>query len=149
MKLNNHNNSAITGKRGEYQVIGKLMQEGFIVYTPILDIGVDCIIKNDKGRLIEIQIKTRNKGTDLKMKKQFIIKKQLKCDVNFFICCYFIDTGEIWFIPSYKFKQLSKIENGFTILTMDLETEKDLLSYKDERGIGLLKHEEPHYEQKK
>jgi len=139
---------AITGKRGEYQIIGKLMQEGFIVYTPVLDCdGVDCVIKNEKGRLIEIQIKTRNKGEGYN--KQFIIKRPLKCDVNFFICCYLLDKEEVWFIPPYLFQKLSTIENGSTILTMDLEKEKELLSYKGERGIMVLKNEEPSYDEKK
>ena len=139
---------AITGKRGEYEIITKLMSEGFLVYTPVLDIdGVDCIIKNDKGRLIELQIKTRNKGDGYN--KQFIVKRQLKCNLNFFICCYIIDTGEIWYIPSYLFQKHSKNDNGSTILTMDLETERELLSYKGERGIMVLKNEEPSYEPKK
>lgn len=140
--------TAITGKRGEYEIIGKLMQEGFIVYTPVLDYdGVDCIIKNERGRLIELQVKTRNKGEAYN--KQFVIKRQLKRDINFFICCYLIDTKEVWFIPSYLFQKLSIFEEGKTILTMNLETEKELLSYKDERGIKVLKNEEPHYEPKK
>ena len=141
------NEKAITGKQGEYEVIIKLMSEGFLVYTPVLDIdGVDCIIKNDKGRLMELQIKTRNKGDGYN--KQFIVKRQLECNLNFFICCYIIDTGEIWYIPSYVFQKLSKNENGSTILTMDLETERELLGYKGERGILVLKNAEPNYESK-
>ncbi len=142
----NEEPSAITGKGGVYEVIGKLMQEGFIVYAPILDIdGVDCVIKNDKGRLIELQIKTRNKGDSYN--KQFIVRRQLKCNINFFICCYLIDTKDIWFIPSYKFQKLSITnENGWTVLTMNLETEKELLGYKDERGFKVLNNEEPNYE---
>ena len=139
---------AITGKRGEYEVIGKLMQEGFIVYTPVLDCdGVDCVIKNEIGRLIEIQIKTRNKGESYN--KQFIIKRHFKCNINFFVCCYLIDTKDIWFIPSYVFQKLSTIEEGMTILTMNLETEKELLSYKGERGFKVLQNAEPCYESKK
>jgi hypothetical protein len=138
--------TAITGKRGEYEVIGKLMQEGFIVYTPVLDCdGVDCVIKNEKGRLIEIQIKTRNKGEGYN--KQFIIKRELNCSLDFFICCYLIDTKEIWFIPSFTFKKLSEPnENGWNVLTMNFENEKELLGYKGERGFRIIKDI---YEQKK
>src|SRR3989344_6068327 len=82
----------ITGKRGEYRVIGKLMESGFTVYVPILDIeGIDCIIKNDTGRLIEIQIKTRNKKDS--DNRQFKLKS-LRPHKDLFICCYMIDTNE-------------------------------------------------------
>ena len=63
-------------------VMGKLMTEGLNVYIPIVDIeGIDCIVRNQKGRLIEIQIKTRNKnGQD---DRQFNIR-DLQPKKNFF-----------------------------------------------------------------
>ena len=138
MEFNNNINNSITGKKGEYQIITKLMSEGFMVYTPVLDIdGVDCIIKNEQGRLIELQIKTRTKGDSYN--KEFIIKRKLNPNKDFFICCYFIDTNEIWFIPSFKFQKLSKKENGNTSLMMNFEAEKELLGYKDDRGLRGLK----------
>ena len=61
--MNSH--QVVTGTRGELRVICKLLEKGFIVYTPVCDIeGIDCIIRNDKNRLIEIQIKTRNKNRE-------------------------------------------------------------------------------------
>jgi hypothetical protein len=87
-----------------------------------------------------MQIKTRTKGEGYN--KQFVIKRQLKCNFNFFICCYLIDTEDIWFIPSFEFQRLSTTnEKGFSVLTMDLKTEKELLGYKGERGIKKLKDE--------
>ena len=142
MKFNNNISNSITGKKGEYEIITKLMSAGFMVYTPVLDIdGVDCIIKNELGRLIEIQIKTRIKGDGYN--KDFVIKRELNPHKDFFICCYLINTNEnsndVWFIPSFKFQKLAKRENGHTILTMNLENEKELLGYKDDRGLRVLK----------
>lgn len=140
MEFNNNLNKSITGKKGEYEIITKLMSEGFLVYTPVLDIdGVDCVVKNEHGRLIEIQIKTRNKGEGYN--KEFVIRRELKPNKNFFICCYLIDENEYWFIPSYVFAKLSKKENGCHILTMDLQNEKELTGYRKERGFYTLNKE--------
>lgn len=141
MDFSNNISNSITGKKGEYEIITKLMSEGFIVYTPVLDIdGVDCVVKNEHGRLIEIQIKTRIKGEGFN--KEFVIKRDLKPNKNFFICCYLIDEGEYWFIPSYLFLKLCKKENGSYILIMDLNNEKELTGYRKERGFYMLKKEE-------
>ena len=134
--------TAITGKKGEYDIITKLMSEDFIVYTPVLDMnGVDCVVKNKHSRLIEIQIKTRNKGEGYN--KEFVIKREFKPHKDFFICCYLIDKDEFWFIPSFVFQKLCRKENGCSILTMDLENEKELTGYRKERGFYMLNQEEP------
>jgi len=130
-------NTTITGKRGEYKVIGKLMEEGFTIYTPVADVeGIDCIIRNDKCRLIEIQIKTRNKdGQDNRLFKV----KNLTPNKNFFVCCYFIDTNELWVVPSYTFYELSTQEEDKRVLSMNIKNQLALSRYKDNLGIGLLR----------
>lgn len=141
MEFNNNLNNSIIGKKGEYDIITKLMSEGFHVYTPVLDIdGVDCVVKNKQGRLIEIQIKTRNKGEGYN--KDFVIKRELKPNKDFFICCYLIDEDEFWFIPSFVFMKLCRKENGCCILTMDLQNEKELTGFRKERGFYMLNREE-------
>lgn len=53
--------SAGFGKRVEYNLIGKMLMEGFDVYVPLVDDhGVDCIIKKEDGTFIEVQIKARS-----------------------------------------------------------------------------------------
>src|SRR3989338_7885942 len=120
-----------TGKRGEYRVIGKLLEKGFTVYTPVIDIdGIDCIIRNDKKRLIEIQIKTRNKNNE---EETFFKIKEFKPNWDFFICCYLIDVKELWVIPSYKFHKLSSPdieEKDKRILRMNSSNQIALSKYK-------------------
>ncbi len=130
--------SVMTGKRGEYMVIGKLLQKGFTVYTPVADVeGIDCIIRNDKGRLIEIQIKTRNRNDE--DNRHFRVK-DFKPHQDFFICCYMIDTDELWTIPSYKFYKVSYLlQNGIRGLPMNLTKQRELSNYKDNIGLELLK----------
>ena len=48
------------GKRAEFKVIPKLLENKFDVYLPLVDDHwVDTIIKTEKGEYREIQIKAR------------------------------------------------------------------------------------------
>ena len=136
-------NTTITGKRGEYMVIGKLLEKGFTVYTPVADVeGIDCIIRNDKKRLIEIQIKTRNKDGE---EGRFFKIKDFEPHKDFFICCYLIDEDELWVIPSYLFKKMSSLDkDGKRVLPMSLTNQRELASYYNNLGLNLLKIGEFH-----
>ena len=131
--------SIITGKRGEYKVIGKLMEKGFLVYVPVVDVeGVDCIIKNEKGRLIQIQIKTRNKTFEDDA-KDFIVN-HLKPDRDFFICCYFLNTSDLWVVPSFVFQKECIVNaKGQSVVSMSINKQIKLAYYKDDLGLNLLR----------
>lgn len=50
------------GKRMEYKLIGDMLMEGLDCYLPLVDDhGVDCVIKKEDGKFIEVQIKARSK----------------------------------------------------------------------------------------
>lgn len=129
--------SSVTGKRGEYMVIGKFLAKGLTIYTPVVDIeGIDCIIKNEKGRLMQVQIKTRNE--DNNKETEFKIK-DFKPNEDYFICCYFINTEELWVIPSFVFKSMSYLrKDGCRVLYMNWQNRKKLNSYKNDSGLKLL-----------
>ena len=131
--------SQITGKRGEYRVIGKLMEKGFLVYVPVVDVeGVDCIIKNEKGRLIQLQIKTRNR-TSQDVAKNFVVNR-LNTNRDFFICCHFLNSDDLWVVPSLVFAKESVINGkGQSVLSMSRNKEYKLARYKDDLGINLLR----------
>ena len=119
-------------------VIGKLLEDGFTVYTPVADIeGIDCIVKNDKGRLIEIQIKTRNENDE--EGRQFRVKN-LRPHKDYFIACYLIDKNELWMIPSFVFKKIAyTITGGISALPMNGSARRELSKYKDDLGLNLLR----------
>ena len=129
--------SIVTGKRGELMVIGKLLEMGLTVYSPVADVeGIDCIVRNEKGRLIEIQIKTRNKRDQ---EDRHFRVKDFKPHRDFFICCYMADTNELWTIPSYVFYKSSYLlGSGIRGLLMNLTKKRELSKYKDELGLDLL-----------
>lgn len=55
-------NSAGFGKRMEYYIISKMLEEGLDVYIPLIDdFAIDAVVRKKDGSFIEIQIKARSK----------------------------------------------------------------------------------------
>ncbi len=46
------------GKSAEFFVFSKLMRKGVDLYLPVIDIGVDAILRKGDGKYLEIQIKS-------------------------------------------------------------------------------------------
>ena len=77
-------NSASFGKRQEYTVIAELLRRGFDVYATLVDDqGIDCIVRLNDKKYLDIQIKARSK-----MAKQW----------NFFAAMSFMPRQNYWFI---------------------------------------------------
>lgn len=130
--------SIIKGKRGEYIAIGKLLEHGFTVYTPVCDVeGIDCIVRNEKGEFIKMQVKTRllNGGYG----KNFEIQA-FKPDYDLFIACYYLDTGEMWIIPSLIFDKMASTKlNGHRVININPAKKEELKNYYQENGFQRLK----------
>jgi hypothetical protein len=53
---------AAFGKRMEYFVISKMLEQGLDVYIPLVDdFGIDAVVRKKDGSFIELQIKARSK----------------------------------------------------------------------------------------
>ncbi len=48
----------IAGERGELFVFGELLKRGAISYVPLVDEGVDALVRTRDGAVIEIQVKS-------------------------------------------------------------------------------------------
>lgn len=91
--------SQITGKKGEYKVIGKLLDKGYPVYIPVVDIeGVDCIIRNNQGVLKEIQIKTSGKG--IKEPYKIVFKWDKQARIHYVFVFYVAEEDAYWVVPT-------------------------------------------------
>lgn len=75
--------SSVKGAIGENIVIGEFLRRGFDVYRPIVDRGIDCIIRTVDGKFFEIQTKTRH--TTERGKYWFQVR-HLKVRPNFLFC---------------------------------------------------------------
>lgn len=114
------------GKVGELKIIVELLERGFTVYTPIIDVeGIDCIIKNSNGELIEIQCKYKKKGYF----NQF--KMTGGARGNYFFIFYYADRKEYWVVPAEIIKEKAhyqesgKWANTYTIdFSSNIQREK-------------------------
>lgn len=74
---NTFRHNAGFGKRMEYYVISKMLEQGLDVYIPLIDdFAIDAIVRKKDGTFIEIQIKARSKGVLFNIKR-------FK-----YVCCY-------------------------------------------------------------
>ena len=51
------NEKELSGKRGELFVFTELLKRGLVSYVPLVDEGIDALVRTSDEQLIEIQIK--------------------------------------------------------------------------------------------
>ena len=131
------NNCINKGKAIEHFFICELLKNDFDIFVPVVDTGIDMIIKDREGGFVEVQVKSRiiKIDDDCFSIKDFIPKE------NFFIICHNISTNEFFCMPSITF-----FEKSETII--EDNRDKRILSYsslikhrwcKNEKGLALLK----------
>jgi hypothetical protein len=108
--------SSVKGKQAELAVIGRLLEYGFHLYTPLLDIkGIDCLVDVGEGNYKEIQIKYRAHNPTFQVRK-------LKPRESLYIVCCFGD--EIpWIIPSKIFYKIGKVMKGDKTVSLNIGRE--------------------------
>ena len=124
--------TSVKGKLGENMIIGEFLKGGFDVYLPVVDRGVDCVIKGAEGSFYEIQIKTR--ATEKRGGTYFYIRNFEPRD-NYFVVCYMAWKDETYILPSKVFAEHSKdaySRRGTRVRLVLNEKKQRLLSeYKD------------------
>lgn len=46
------------GKRAELYVIGELLKRGVVPYVPVVDVGLDALVRTPTGKIVELQVKS-------------------------------------------------------------------------------------------
>jgi len=112
------------GKLAEFLVFGKLIEEGADLYLPVIDTGIDAVVRQKDGTYKEIQVKSTKKGWSLAawvpdnlqlLRRRFIIWVNMSKSK---------ENPEIWVFPGKIFKDYStKIgaEQNFTHRRLDLD----------------------------
>lgn len=141
-----YRDTASFGKRQEYSVISELLKRGFDVYMTLVDDqGIDCVIRVNNKRYLDIQIKARSRGV-----KHWNFFPQLHFEPrdNFYFIFYTEKDNNFWIIPSKDIKNFgNKMKSGKNVGTISLslpKTEKGAKTekfkkYKNEDGFKLLK----------
>jgi len=112
-----------TGKRAEFLVFGELVRRGADLYLPVIDTGIDAIVRQKDGTYKEIQVKSTEKGWS------FHVWFSDKCEEerlkSFFVVCVDMSKQppETWIFPSKTFKEYAtevrRLE-GYTHYRLDL-----------------------------
>lgn len=115
------------GKSCEYRVMSELLDRSLDVYTPIVDDkGIDCIIRREDGKHIDLQIKGR-KPTWI-----FNIAKFEPRD-NYYFALLAKDR-KIYIVPS---KILAKWLDGKKKITLSQGKRAELEQYKEQPDYAL------------
>lgn len=147
MTKHTYRDSASFGKRQEYIVVAELLKNGFDVYMTLVDDqGIDCIVRLDNNRYIDIQIKARSKTAQ---QWNFFPAMNIRAQENYFFIFYLEKNNTMWVIPSKDVIQHSIMnksgENaGKFSLSLPKSEKSDkakkFLRYKDGNGLSLLKN---------
>lgn len=93
------------GKRIEYFIIGRMLKEGLDCYVPLVDDdGIDCVIRQDNGHYIEVQIKGRSKDVKMGDAALFAALEHEPRD-NYFFVFYSERLEKTWILSSEEFLQ--------------------------------------------
>ncbi len=147
MEKRGYRDSASFGKRQEYVVVAELLRHNFDVYMTLVDDqGIDCIIRLDHNRYLDIQIKARSKTAQ---QWNFFAAMTIEPQDNYFFIFYLEANDTMWVIPSndvvrYSIMNKSGTNAGKFSLALpksnDRDKAKNFLKYKGENGLDLLKN---------
>lgn len=97
--------SAGFGKRIEYYIIGLMLKEGLDCYVPLVDDdGIDCVIRQDDGHFIEIQIKACSNDVKMGDAALFAALEHEPRD-NYYFIFYSERLNKTWILSSEEFLQ--------------------------------------------
>jgi hypothetical protein len=95
-----YRDSASFGKRQEYSVVGQLLRRGFDVYMTLVDDqAIDCVIRLDEHRYLDIQIKARS--SDAKQ-WNFFAAMSFRARPNLYFVFYTERNDSYWVMPSQE-----------------------------------------------
>lgn len=118
--------ASVKGAIGENIVIAEFLKRGFDVYLPVVDRGIDAVIRSEAGQFFEIQIKTRH--TSKKTGKYWFEVRP-----KFFIVLYQAELypSDFWIIPSTIFKHHCRPKKEVCVLLLNPKRQKELEKYKN------------------
>jgi hypothetical protein len=100
---NTFRHNAGFGKRMEYYVISKMLEQGLDVYIPLIDdFAIDAIVRRKDGTFIELQIKARSKDVKFGDAALFAAITHEHRD-NYYFVFYSHRLDKMWIMSSLDF----------------------------------------------
>ena len=145
-----YRDKASFGKRQEYLVVAELLRRGFDVYLTLVDDqGIDCIIRLDKDRYIDVQIKARSK--EARQWNRFAALS-IEPRENYYFIFYLEANDTIWVMPSNDVvalatkNQTGKNAGKYALnfpKAANTQKARQFRKYKGEAGFALLRDYQP------
>ena len=93
-----YRDTASFGRRQEYIAAAELLRRGFDVYMTLVDDqGIDCVIRLDGNRYIDLQIKARSKSAQ---QGSFFAAMKITARKNLWYMFFAETLGHYWLLPS-------------------------------------------------
>lgn len=150
--------TATYGKQQEFMAVAELMRRGFDVYLTLVDNkGIDCILRIDESRYLDIQIKARSANINPKNFGYYPLLAVPTDRDNHFFIFYSDAVSKYWVLPATDIIRLAEekgscvnialsgsnkgkyavrvtgLRNGEPILKKQFE------QYRGDKGFALLK----------
>ena len=94
------------GKRQEYKAVAELLGLGYDVYIPLVDDKqIDCVLRINENRYLDIQIKARSKQVDISTGAVFAGGKRVDPRDTYFYIFYSEHIDTYWIMPSLKLEE--------------------------------------------
>ena len=95
---------SVAGQIGELHVFSELLKQGLEVYQPLVDEGLDALVRLPSGQVIELQIKSAG-GAGGKDPRWFQMPAFTPRPQFFIVCVEFLDgeVANVWVFPSMVF----------------------------------------------
>lgn len=116
----------IAGEIGELYVFSELLKRGLAVYKPLVDEGLDALVRLPVGQVIELQIKSAG-GASGKDPRWFQMPSFTPRPEFFIVCVEFLhgEVDEVWVFPSPVFHAYATGSKGkIRDLNLDLGKRK-------------------------
>lgn len=107
--------SASYGKRQEYIAVAELLKRNYDVYMTLIDDqGIDCVIRINHMRYLDIQIKARSMRADPKNWAYYPRLQVPEERDNLFFILYSEGANSYWTFPSYEIIRIAE-EKGTNV----------------------------------
>jgi hypothetical protein len=133
----NQKTSQQKGKQAEFLVFGELIKRGADLYLPVIDTGIDALIRKKDGTYLQIQVKATE--TPIMAGCFNVYDLDYYARKNFFIVGLDLSKQppETWILPSLVFEKYAtvwKSKQGFKRYTL-------ILDYKDRKHGNKLRRD--------
>ena len=121
---------SVKGVLAENIVIEEFLKRNLDVFRPVVDTGIDCVIRAETGQFYEVQIKAR---VTRKTGKYVFDVRNFKVKPNFFIVLYQMELHPkvYWIVPSEVFAKYCRPKGDVCRLVLNPKTQRALEYYRN------------------